>query len=86
MLVMAEERFHLALVPLLAALGAAGLTQLPGLRQRLAAQPRPTRLALALAGGLIGLACLNWGLELVNHASELAILLGPNGSSAHFNY
>ncbi len=86
MLVMAEERFHLALVPLVAALAARGVTVLPAWRIRLAAHARPARIALAVAGALAALAVFNWGLELWHHAPQLAILLGPSGSQAHFNY
>ncbi len=86
MLIMAEERFHLALVPIVAGLAARGLTELARLRGRLATSDRPSRMALALAGVLIGLAFLNWGLELIHRSPELAILLSPEGSRAYFNY
>lgn len=86
MLIMAEERFHLALVPVVAALAARGLADLARMRRGSLFSGRAPRLALALAGILIGLACLNWGLELIQHGPELAVLMGPGGSSANFNY
>jgi len=85
-LIMAEERFHLALVPILAALAARGLTDIARRRRGSSVSGGAPRLALTLAGVLIGLACLNWGLELIHHSPELTVLLGPGGSSAHFNY
>lgn len=85
-LVMAEERFHLALVPLVAALAARGVTVFPAWRIQLAAHARPARIAMAVAGALVALAVFNWGLELWHHAPQLAILFGPSGSQAHFNY
>lgn len=85
-LIMAEERFHLALVPLLAALAAGGLTAWPGLRQRLrGGDPAARRQALWIAA-LVGLALLNWGFELYLNAPRLAVLFGPQGWQAHFNY
>jgi 4-amino-4-deoxy-L-arabinose transferase-like glycosyltransferase len=86
MLIMAEERFHLALLPIVAALAARGVTQIVRLRRDSPQAIRAPRLALALAGALIGLACLNWGLEIIHHAPELAVLMAPGGSSANFSY
>jgi 4-amino-4-deoxy-L-arabinose transferase-like glycosyltransferase len=86
MLIMAEERFHLALVPILAALATRGLMRIPNLRRGLASQSRPARAALIVAIVLIGLTCFNWGQEFITHSSQLAILMGPGGSSAYFNY
>jgi hypothetical protein len=86
MLIMAEERFHLALVPLLAALSARGLTYLPALRQKMRDGETRSRAILAGTALLSALAILNWGLELLRNAGRLAILFGPEGSSAFFDY
>ena len=85
-LVMAEERFHLALVPLLAALAARGLSQ----GRELIARGRQgdagaRRLGFA-AGTLMVLLLLSWGLELAANSDKLAVLFGPEGASAHFDY
>lgn len=86
MLIMAEERFHLALVPLLAALSARGLTYFPTLqRDLLSGKPR-ARVILASAALLMILAMANWGIELGRSADRLAVLFGPEGASAYFNY
>jgi ABC-type spermidine/putrescine transport system permease subunit II len=86
MLIMAEERFHLAILPLLAALAGRGLTHWRALREGLREKQRWARIAAVVAGTLVLLAFLNWGLELSGNAEQLAILFGPEGSGAHFNY
>ncbi len=86
MLIMAEERFHLAILPLLAALTGRGLTHWAALRKGLRERQRWAVAAAAVAGLLVLLAFLNWGLELSGSAQQLAVLFGPEGSSAHFNY
>ncbi len=86
MLVMAEERFHLALVPMLAALLARGLTDWASLRKGLLlGRPRAVRLA-AIVALLSLLAFANWGFELAGNADRLALLFGPQGSTANFHY
>lgn len=86
MLIMAEERFHLVLVPLVLALAARGMARWPSflaaLRQREAWALRAGALALVL----VGLACFNWGSEILRSADQLATLIGPHGASAYFNY
>lgn len=86
MLIMAEERFHLALVPIVAALAARGLSYAQGWLAGADLAHKPSRLALGLTGAIIGLALLNWGIEMVQHSPELAVLLSPGGSRAFFNY
>jgi hypothetical protein len=86
MLIMAEERFHLAILPLLAALAGRGLTNWPSLRQGLRQKQRWARVAAIIAATLVLLAFVNWGLELSGNAEQLALLFGPQGSNAHFNY
>jgi hypothetical protein len=85
-LIMAEERFHLALIPMLAALAARGLDRFPLIRDGLRAGHRRARLVIGATVLLVSLAMANWGLELARNAGRLAILFGPGGSSAHFNY
>lgn len=86
LLIMAEERFHLALVPILAALAGRGLTETPRWIERLRAGERRARLLTGLAAVLIALAFANWGVELAGNAARLAVLFGPSGWQAHFNY
>jgi hypothetical protein len=86
MLIMAEERFHLAILPLLAALAGRGLTNWRALRQNLRERKRWAIVAISVAAVLILLAVVNWGFELYANADRLALLFGPEGSSAHFTY
>jgi hypothetical protein len=86
MLIMAEERFHLALVPLLSAFSARGLTVLPSLRKALRSGGTRARVIVGGTALLVIFAMVNWGFELLRDASRLAVLFGPEGSSAYFDY
>lgn len=86
MLIMAEERFHLALIPLLAALAARGLDLFPQIRDGLRVGHRRARVLIGATVLLVSLAMANWGFELARNAGRLAVIFGPGGSSAHFNY
>jgi 4-amino-4-deoxy-L-arabinose transferase-like glycosyltransferase len=78
-LVLADDRMHLVLVPLLAVW--AGWAWARG-----KAAPRPRRAALWAAGAAMALLLLNWGLELYRDADKLALLLGPGGNTTYFPY
>ncbi|MBX3045491.1 MAG: glycosyltransferase family 39 protein [Anaerolineales bacterium] len=81
-LLMAEDRFHLAILPVLAVYAGHAWTQ----RRELVAAARrslPQALAAAL---LVGLLWLNWGLELHRDSAKLAQLFGPDGNRAGFSY
>lgn len=81
-LLMAEDRFHLAAVPVLAAYSGYAWAQ----RSELLAAARrslPRALAAAL---LLALLWLNWGLELNRDSAKLARLFGPDGNRAGFSY
>ena len=85
-LILSEDRFHLALVPYLAILAAqfwaGGFGTLSA------------RWNASTAGKIlvtIGIACvflllLNWGLELNRDWDKIAQLLGPNGNKSYFPY
>ena len=81
-LIMAEERFHLAILPGLAALAGYAWT----MRAELWAAAKANRVKLILALILVGLLWLNWGMELWRDAEKLAILFGPDGNHAGFPY
>jgi len=83
-LVLAEDRFHLVLVPLLSILAAQAWTGMP--QYLVFWRTRWGRLALALAVFVILLLFLNWGLELQRDAGKLALLLGPHGNQSYFSY
>ncbi len=83
--ILAEDRFHLAIVPFLAILAAKTWTY-----GRLALKERwstwPGRIFILLAFVGVRLLLLNWGLELWRDAGKLALLLGPNGNMTSFSY
>lgn len=79
---LAEPRFHIAIVPGLAMLADYAWGERKALWKR--ASEEKWRFATALV--LIGLLWLNWGMELIRDADKLAILLGPEGYRAGFPY
>jgi 4-amino-4-deoxy-L-arabinose transferase-like glycosyltransferase len=82
LLLIAEDRFHMALVPMLAVLAGAAWAN----RAQYWAAPKANRMRLALAILLVSLLWLNWGFELWRDADKLAILFGPEGNHAGFSY
>jgi hypothetical protein len=84
-LIIAEDRFHLTLVPFLAILAASFWTGgLSALKER--ARTRTGKVALALASVVVVLLFLNWGFELWRDADKLMQLLGPLGNQTYFPY
>ncbi len=83
--ILAEDRFHLALVPFLALLAAlawrGGVT---ALRERW--QTRNGKIAIVLASLAAVLLLSNWTIELWRDADKLAQLLGPGGNQTYFSY
>jgi hypothetical protein len=92
--ILAEDRFHLAIVPYLAILAAQALR--PGSGQAwtgglpaLSARWREGwkgKIALALALVVVLLLFTNWGLELARDADKIAALFGPRGNRMYFPY
>lgn len=82
LILLAEERFHMALVPVFAVMaGFAWHT-----RKEIWAAAKANRLQLVIAVILVGLLWLNWGGELLRDADKLALLFGPDGNHAGFSY
>lgn len=84
--ILAEDRFHLALVPFFAIL--ASLFWTSGWKS-LAARWRESRagkIAVAFAIFAALLLLLNWGLELSRDADKIVQLLGPNGNFSNYPY
>jgi 4-amino-4-deoxy-L-arabinose transferase-like glycosyltransferase len=83
LLILAEPRFHLALVPLLAPYAAAAWTQ-PGLagRIRQGLRGREPAWIAACAAGLVLLAI--WVSHLHQEWPQLVAAMGPDGSRLHF--
>jgi hypothetical protein len=85
-LILSEDRFHLALVPFFAILAAHTWTSGRGAfvvrwRESLAG-----RIALSLAVFAVVLLVLNWGFELFRDADKIAALLAPGGNQTYFPY
>lgn len=84
--ILAEDRFHLALIPFLAILAAqfwaVGFQAISaGWRESNAGK---WMVALAVFG--VFLLLLNWGFELSRDADKIAALLGPDGNKTYFPY
>ncbi len=78
--ILAEDRFHLALLPYFAMLAAyAGELLSRGSLQF-------NKLKWAVSFILVALLLLNWGLELSRDADKIAGLLGPDGNRSWFPY
>ena len=86
LLIIAEDRFHLAIVPLLAILAAQfWLGDRLAIRQQWA-KSNASKVGLILAFVAILLLLSNWGLELWRDVDKLALLFGPNGNQTYFSY
>ncbi len=85
-LILSEDRFHLALVPYIAILAAQ--VWVNGLAP-LMVRWYGSRIGKAIAVFAVIAACLlliNWGFELHRDANKIAQLLGPNGNQSYFPY
>jgi hypothetical protein len=84
--ILAEDRFHLALIPYLAILAAQfWVSGVCGLHMRWQ-ESSAGNIAVILAVCAVILLFANWGLELSRNADKISQLLGPNGNQAHFPY
>jgi hypothetical protein len=84
--ILAEDRFHLALVPYIAILAAqVWMNGLAPLHVRWY-ESWNGKLVVALAILALLLLIVNWEVELIRDADKISQLLGPNGNQAHFPY
>ena len=86
LLIIAEDRFHLAIVPFLVILSAqfwSGNQFHPGTMDRIECSGK---VAIILASIVIMLFVLNWGLELWRDADKLSLLFSSNGNQTYFSY
>jgi len=85
LLITAEDRFHLTIVPFLAMLSA---NYWVSGRKSLTALWTTSRgkIRLIIAGIIVLLLIMNWGLELWRDSEMLAQLLGPQGNMTYYPY
>jgi hypothetical protein len=79
--ILAEDRFHLALVPYIAILAAHFWTNGFG-----DWQSRSGKILLVVGVACAILLLLNWGVELHRDWDKIVQLLGPNGNHSNFSY
>ena len=82
--IMAEERFHLTLVPIIAVFAAQAWLQRKEIFTKLCSQPYQVSTTMAFV--LLLLLWGNWAAELWRDVDKLAILFAPNGNFAGFSY
>jgi hypothetical protein len=84
LLILAEDRFHLTLIPLFAVMAAAAMLRR---REILASLRLPGGRWKWLVPAVLALLLLfNWGSELRADASHLAVLLAPGGNTTYLPY
>ncbi len=82
--IISEERFHLAIVPFLAIFAARGLME-GGQIKTIVSNTR-TQWKVVLAIVIVVLLFVNWGVEIGLDWKNIIILFGPEGNRAYFNY
>jgi hypothetical protein len=83
--ILADDRLHFTLIPLLAIFAAFCWTSGTQAIKEYWRFPAG-RLALTLATLAVILLLANWGLELYRDADKLSILFGPTGNTSGFPY
>jgi len=84
--ILAEDRFHLAILPYLAILAAQTWVGGRGAFATRWRESRAGKVAVSLGIFAALLLFLNWGFELSRDADKIAALLGPNGNKTFFPY
>lgn len=85
-LILSEDRFHLAIVPFFAILAAQAWTGGPPALLARWQESRSGKIAIVL-GALTALLLLaNWGFELSRDGDKIAALLAPGGNQSYFPY
>lgn len=82
--IIAEERFHMTILPFLAVFAAAALMRGREILASLRSPREWRRWALPVLVTLLLLYC--WGHELASDSAHLALLFGPDGNTAGFPY
>ncbi|MGD8403871.1 MAG: hypothetical protein PVJ21_09435 [Anaerolineales bacterium] len=85
-LILSEDRFHLALLPFLAIFSAQAWTRGGRAFAKRWCQSLAGKVAISLGILIVILLFVNWGFELSRDADKIAALLGPNGNRTFFPY
>jgi len=85
-LILSEDRFHLALIPYFAILAAQAWVN--GLAPLMARwnESRSGKVVVLFSLVCLVMLLLNWQLELIRDADKITQLLGPNGNQSYFPY
>jgi hypothetical protein len=81
---LAEPRFHLMIVPILAVYAVFAWVERNSLKAAFVSSQGRWKLVLAFI--LAGLLLFNWGFELWNDAEAVRLLFGPEGNQTYFPY
>jgi hypothetical protein len=84
--ILAEDRFHLALVPYIAILAAQIWVNGSAPLHVRWHESWTGKLIVVLAVLAVLLLVVNWEVELIRDADKISQLLGPNGNQSHFPY
>ncbi len=84
--ILAEDRFHLALVPYTAILAAQFWVSGFGVLSVRWQESTTGKVLVTIGVACVFLLLLNWGLELTRDWDKIAQLLGPNGNVSYFPY
>ncbi|HSB01504.1 MAG TPA: hypothetical protein VLE49_12705 [Anaerolineales bacterium] len=84
--ILAEDRFHLALIPYIAILAAQVWVNGFAPLQVRWHESWSGKLIVILSVSAILLLVVNWQTELIRDADKISQLLGPNGNQSHFPY
>jgi hypothetical protein len=85
-LILSEDRFHLALVPIITMLAVSGWSKA---RERILSRwhgSRSGKLVIGLALLMMLLLMANWSWELCRDAEKLSLLFGPEGNTLYLPY
>lgn len=85
-LILSEDRFHLAIIPFLAILAAQAWTRGREMISVRWQESLAGKVSISLGILVVILLFINWGFELSRDADKIAALLGPDGNQTFFPY
>lgn len=85
-LILSEDRFHLALIPFLAILSSFVTVQKSMAWHSLWRSSSVGRVKVVFSALLVLMLFFNWGLEVSRDADKIGRLIGPNGNTTYYPY